>query len=52
MTDNTFVCGVRFEHVKHITMHVVPSRNISSKSEANAPDLLEHLEDIFTRFGQ
>ena len=27
--DNTLVCGWRFEHAKHVTMHVVPRKHCS-----------------------
>ena len=44
---------LKIEPAKDITMHVVPTKLISrcsSNSEANASELLEHLEEVFPRY--
>ena len=49
--ENTLACGSRFEHAKHITLHVVSRKyffNISRNSEANASESLENIKEIFT----
>ena len=52
-TDNTPPCGLRFEYVKYITMHVVLISSISSSdSEALASESLEDLEEMFPRYWQ
>ena len=46
MTDSTPICAIRFEHVKHINMHVVPRTLYTSRFSGNASELLENFEEI------
>ena len=47
------LCDLKFEHVKHITMHVVPRKHqLTTKSndrkiETSSQKFLENLEEMF-----
>ena len=48
VTDSTPVCGRRFEHAEHITVHVSTKETLCKKNsihfEANTLELLENLK--------
>ena len=46
-TDHTPVCGWRFQHAKHVTMHLVKGK-FSSISEANASE--EKFEKMYLKY--
>ena len=50
-TDDTPVCGRKFEPADKITIYIVPmniSSRLSSNSEADASELLECSEEMFS----